>query len=172
MFPSDDESTAEVEQHEAKKKKVSKRQRPTPSSSNVHKKPKINPVQIVRSVPSTSQPVTAAELFGSDSEDDVDVQTPAPPSGKLLSTITRRLANGSSRQTDVTKIGSHYVEMKVYRCDEIERVAPINRWRQAIVTVKNRTDENTDAWMHLSNFIIATRKEFRKCPPTFVSNYY
>lgn len=93
-------------------------------------------------------------------------------SGKLLSYITRRLSNGHARQSHSTKTGSHYVELKVYKCDEIKKVLPVNRWRQAIVTIKNQTDDNTEAWQHLSNFIIATRKEYRTCPPSFMSNFY
>lgn len=117
--------------------------------------------------------VTAAELFGSDTEDDdASASVPAPQPGKLLSYISRRLANGIARQAHPTKSGSHFIELKVYKCNDIEKVSPVNRWRQAIITIKNRTDDDSEAWAHLANFIIATRKEFRTCPPTFVSNYY
>lgn len=154
---------------EQKKKKRSSSSTPVPSTSSSGSRPKkvkINPVQ--------KPHVTAKELFGSDSEDEEDDSSKSVPasSGKLLSYMSRRLANGVSRQGHPTKTGTHYVELKVYRTDEIQKIAPVNRWRQAIVTIKNQTDDTGEAWQHLANFIIATRKEFKTCPPTFVSNYY
>ncbi|XP_028174002.1 uncharacterized protein LOC114362701 isoform X2 [Ostrinia furnacalis] len=153
LFPSEDEAPVQPEPE--------KRKRKSSKSASTSKKSKAE----------HAHRVTAAELFGSDSEDD-DVTPPAPSPGKLLSYISRRLANGISRQAHPSKPGSHYIELKVYKCNDIEKVSPVNRWRQAIITVKNRTDDNSEAWTHLSNYIIATRKEFRSCPPTFVSNYY
>lgn len=140
---------------------------PAPSTSrSAPKKPYFKPIP--------PKKATAYDLFGTDSEDDEkeDVAVPGKAPIQLTSYLTRRLANGHSRQTYEHKPGTHYIDLKVYRCDEIKNVQPINRWRQAIVTVKNQTSENTDAWQHLTNFIMATRKEFVKCPPTFVSNYY
>lgn len=141
------------------------RSAPPPSRPSASKKPLIKPIP--------PKKCTVYDLFGTDSEDD-EKEVPASVPGKapLASYITRRLANGHSRQIHEKKPGSHYIDLKIYRCDEIEKVPPMNRWRQAIVTVKNQTFDNTDAWQHLSNFIMATRKEYVKCPPTFVSNYY
>lgn len=140
---------------------------PPPSRPSALKKP-----HQTRIKPIPPKKCTVYDLFGTDSEDD-EKEVPAV-TGKtpLASYITRRLANGHSRQIYEKKPGTHYIDLKIYRCDEIEKVPPMNRWRQAIVTVKNQTFDNTDAWQHLSNFIMATRKEYVKCPPTFVSNYY
>lgn len=145
---------------------------PSPTSasprSSTSKKPHFKPIP--------PKKPTAYDLFGTDSEDEEVKDVPAADTGRKLvplsSYITRRLANGHSRQSFDCKPGTHYIDLKVYRCDEINKIQPINRWRQAIVTVKNQTSDNTDAWQHLANFIMATRKEFRKCPQTFVSNYY
>lgn len=140
---------------------------PSTSASSSSKKMKINPV---------SKPhLTARDLFGTDSdEEDGDTQTTAgkKPSTVLLSSITRRLATGHARQSLPTKTGTHYIELKVYRCDEIENVAPMNRWRQAVVALKNRTDEGTEAWGHLTKFMCATRKEFKSSSQTFMSSYF
>lgn len=139
----------------------------TPSTSSSSKKVKINPV---------SKPhLTATDLFGTDSDEedrDTHETTGKKPNTVLSSSITRRLATGHARQTLLTKAGTHYIELKVYRCDEIENVAPMNRWRQAVVAVKNRTDEGTEAWGHLTKFICATRKEFKSSPQTFLSSYF
>lgn len=61
------------------------------------------------------------------------------------------------------KTGSHFIELKVYNCNEIKNVQPVNRWRHAVITIKNRTDDNTPAWGHLSQLIKETRKEFKGC---------
>lgn len=115
---------------------------------------------------------TMQDLFGSDSEEDVIVAPEETRKGTpIYSYITRRLANGISRQCNDKKTGSHYVELKVYSCNEIQNVQPINRWRHSVVTIKNRTDTDTEAWARLTDYIIATRKEFKDCPQSFNSSY-
>ncbi|KAL4702149.1 hypothetical protein ACJJTC_018113 [Scirpophaga incertulas] len=178
LFPSEDDEVQREQQQrpEIKKKRTSS---PAPSTSRakyaashqtepVQKKKKtvINPVHMKKP--------TAHDLFGSDSEEE-EAQLPVPtPTGNkpIHSYITRRLANGHSRQVYENKQGSHYIDLRVYTCDDIERVQPMNRWRHSIICVKNRTDNNTEAWQHLVNFISATRKEYRNCASTFISNYY
>ncbi|XP_047994124.1 formin-like protein 3 [Leguminivora glycinivorella] len=141
-----------------------KKSKPSTSSASSSKRVRIAPVK--------PRHGTAAELFGADSDDEgLEANQPAGE-GKLLSYISRRLANGFARQTNPDKKGTHFVEVKVYKCDDIEKVTPVNRWRHAVVNIKNRTDDNTEAWRHLANFIHATRKEYRTCAPSFVSNYY
>lgn len=120
---------------------------------------------------------TARDLFGADSEDeDEPAEHAASKSGKkiqpMYSYFTRKIARGYSRQSDENKVGSHYIELKIYKCDEIKNVLPLNRWRHAIVAIKNRTNDNTEAWRRLSEFVAATRKEFRENPPTFINSYF
>lgn len=117
---------------------------------------------------------TAAALFGSDSEDD----HPAPADNEigkkvspLNSYVMRRVTNGYSRQANALKSGTHFIELKIYKCDEIENVSPMNRWRQAIVTIKNRTDVDTESWRHLSAYLTAIRKEFKDCPSMIINSY-
>lgn len=192
LFPSDvdEEPQVQKKKHDGRKRKHASSRTSSPSRASPVPRPSTSAMSAVPSSAKPSAPprpsaskkpyikpipprkCTAYDLFGTDSED--DEKEPPAVTGKspLASYITRRLANGHSRQTFEKKPGTHYIDLKIYRCDEIENVQPINRWRQAIVTLKNQTFDNTDAWQHLSNFIIATRKEYVKCPPTFVSNYY
>lgn len=114
-----------------------------------------------------SEKTTAQELFGDDSDNDNAGKKTAP----LISYITRRVASGFSRQVDVGKKGSHFVELKIYKCDEIEPVSPMNRWRHAIVTVKNRTDIDAESWQHISAYLGAIRKEFKNVSPAFINSY-
>lgn len=50
------------------------------------------------------------------------------------------MANGVAHQSNDFKLGSYYIELKVYKSNEIEHVA--------------------------------TRKQFKVCPPTFIGSYY
>lgn len=148
---------------ENKKRKPSSTSSSQPSTSK-KSKPTIHPI-----TPVTKS--TARELFGSDSDDDeidVVVEKKSPP---IYSYITRRLANGFSRQMNEQKRGEFYIELKVYKCDEIERVQPVNRWRHSVITIKNKCDENSESWHRLNAYITSTRKEFKKCVPTFISSY-
>lgn len=95
---------------------------------------------------------SAKDIFGSDSDDDQC----APKAGKkpttaICSYFTKRVPHGVMRQTNVEKEGSHYIELKVYKCDEINHIQPMNRWRHAIITVKNKSDVGTEAWEHQQN---------------------
>lgn len=137
-------------------------------------KPKKKKKTIINPINSCRRP-TSHELFGTDS-DEPEEEPAGIASGKkippLNSYFTRRIANGISRQSDDRKTGKYYVELKIYNVEEIERVSPINRWRHAILTVKNRTDDRTPAWDRLKEFVGETRKEFKHCPLDFVSHYY
>lgn len=169
LFPSDDEAPRpRVEKKQRRKhspEASTSRATPAHSPTPKKKKPVFKPISTKRT--------SARDLFGTDSEEEDVVPS---NSGKrptpLVSYITRRLANGHSRQVFDEKPGTHFIDLRIYKCDEIEKVQPMNRWRHSIVCVKNRTDETSEAWQHLANFMIATRKEYRCCPPTFISNYY
>lgn len=154
----------------APKKKRNRLPAAAPSTPKPSKKPRINPVKLP-DLP------TAADLFGSDDSEDEQqpITSSAPRRGKktpIYSYISSRIANGYSRQAHSAKTGSHYVEVKVYKCDDIDKVLPINRWQHSVITVKNQTNADTEAWAHLTKFISATRKEFREIPKTFISNNY
>lgn len=156
------------------RKKRTKRKTPAKPSSS--KKLKINPIA---SPPSKA---TAKDLFGSDSEDgdDGDDDNKECPDRRsdskkgnktippLYSYITRRIANGYARQLSETKEGSHYVELKIYNTVEAEKVSPINRWRHSIITVKMKTNEDTEVWQHIKGVVGAARRSFRNCPTSFI----
>ncbi|XP_049872824.1 uncharacterized protein LOC126380908 [Pectinophora gossypiella] len=172
LFASDDDEVEAVRKPENTKKR-GKSSAASESSSSKKSKPSGRSMPSISPVPVHKKP-TARELFGTDSED--ETEEPSSSGNKkftpLYSYLTRRVANGLARQADEDKKGSHYIEMKIYKCDEVEKVSAINRWRHAIVTIKNRTDDDTDAWQHLSKYISATRKEFKNCPPTFIGSYF
>lgn len=168
IFPSEDESSDEV-QMKAKPKENKKRKSTPTCSAQPSTSKKSKPV--IRPIPPVTKS-TARELFGSDSDDDDAVEVPSverkPP---IYSYITRRLANGFSRQIDENKKGAFYIELKVYKCDEIERIQPVNRWRHSVITIKNKTDEDSESWRHLNEYIKSTRQEFKRCTPTFINSY-
>lgn len=110
---------------------------------------------------------TANELFGGG-----DDQMPEHLNEGLYSYLQRRLPNGYAKQTNDAKLGSHYVEVKVWNSDDIEKVAPTNRWRHLIISLKNRSDTDTEAWRLLSQYLSAVRKEFKDCPVSYRSSYY
>lgn len=141
----------------------------TPSTSHQSKKKQASIKPIPPPVRLTSQ-----ELFGEDSDEEEDKIEPSSIEGKvppIQSIFVNKVATGISKQVSPMKTGTHYIELKVYRSSDIENILPINRWRQAIVTLKCKTDADTDLWQHLSNVVLAARKEFRGVPNTF-SSYF
>lgn len=137
---------------------------------------KVMPAPPTPPAPNTSKKMkeTITQLFGEISDDE-DVNGGAgaslPRKENLVSSIVQRVANGTSRQVYNDKTGSHYIEIKIYNCKEIENVPPMNRWRQSIIAIKNRTDMNTEAWKHLAMYISTTRAEFKEIPASYVGAY-
>ncbi|XP_047023155.1 uncharacterized protein LOC124633463 [Helicoverpa zea] len=139
--------------------------------------PTVHPISPVMKPQRSDMKTTSHDLFGSDSDDDREEIAASNLKGNkkitpLYSYFTRRVANGLSRQTDELKQGPYYIELKIYDVKTIEHVAPINRWRHSIISIKNRTENNTPAWARLKDFIDETRREFKNCPLEFVSSYY
>lgn len=114
--------------------------------------------------------MTAQDLFGDDSDDG---EKPGCSNSveALQSVFINKLSSGLSKQVLPDKKGSHYIEVKVYRTDEIEKVLPINRWRHSVTSLKIRTDVNSEVWTHLANVVKAARKEFRGVPNHFSSHF-
>lgn len=135
--------------------------------SKKHKKTYSNNVMSdTHANPPHNKRTSTSDIFGSDSDEEqlISAKPSKKPPPPINSYFNKRVANGVSRQSDLSKIGSHFIELKVYNCDEIRNIQPMNRWRHAIITIKNQTSDNTEAWEHLTQFIKATRKEFKDCP--------
>ncbi|CAH0717052.1 unnamed protein product, partial [Brenthis ino] len=173
IFLSEESSSEERTEPKGKEKKaVRKNKRGHNSHGN---EPSTSGDAIVRvrssGKKSRSAKVTAQDLFGVDSDDgeinDVTCKNTSP----LVSYLTKRVTNGFSRQIKFDKPGSHFVEIKIYKCEEIERVSPMNRWRYAIVALKNRTNVDTESWRHLSAYLSEVRKEFKECSPNFINSH-
>lgn len=123
--------------------------------------------------PEVERKASARDVFGSDSDDD-NFHIPKPgkkTSAPICSYFTKRVPHGVVRQTNVEKEGSHFVELKVYKYDEIKNVQPMNRWRHAIISIKAKSETDTPAWEHLAQYIRATRQEFKDCRPDVISGY-
>ncbi|CAB3254146.1 unnamed protein product [Arctia plantaginis] len=178
IFSSDDEAGYQQQLKKPKDSKASsssltaKRSAVGESMNTEIKKKKKNKTTI-NPISASTRP-TLHDLFGTDSDDEQEEETVGSTSGKkippLHSYYTRRVANSISKQIDENKKGKFYVEVKIY--DHSERIAPINRWRHAIVTVKNRTNDGTLAWNHMKNFLKETHREFKHCPIDYVSSYF
>lgn len=93
---------------------------------------------------------TARDLLGSDSD---EPQDSSYGNEELSSYIYRRVANGYTKQYKNNQRGSHYIDLKIYKCNELENVKPKQRWRKSILTLKTKTDDNTRGWQHLVDFL-------------------
>lgn len=165
MFPSEDEASGvDAELPCAQPSKPKKRSKTSTSSRENSKKTKLQ---------ASSSPCkpTMKDLFGDDSDDDNAAAGASGKDMRLPCYFTRRVANGYARQYFPNKKGSFYIELKIYDSNEIEKVVPMNRWRQAIVAVKTLTENNTEAWRHLSSYLKITRAEFKECPPSFTNSF-
>lgn len=180
LFQSDSESQVEEAEIKPQPKKRCKSSIPAirehsskPSSSRSEprqpstKRAKINPIT---QAPRSS---TAHDLFGTDSDDDEPEGAVKKNGNKaILSYLTKKVANGYNRQVKANAVGSHYVELKVYNCADIENVLPVNRWRHAVLTYKCRMNPDSEPFKDLNKLVASAKKDFRDCPRTFISSYY
>lgn len=110
----------------------------------------------------------AKDILGSDSEIDEDLS--CGKKDNLVSSLSRRVANGVSKQYNHDTKGSYFIDLKLYLCSDIENVTPMNRWRQAIVTVKTRADENDPDHRYLVKFLKEVKKRFKECPVSYYAS--
>lgn len=106
--------------------------------------------------------------MGGESDED-EAPNALGKNNELCSYLYRRVPRGVSKQFNNNISGSHYVDLKLYMCDEIATVSPMNRWRHAVVTLKLKTDENTAAYRYLVKFLKEIKKNFKNAPVTYVS---
>lgn len=106
------------------------------------------------------------DLFGEDDSDDGACGSSGMQPPRLPCYITRRVANGYARQYNDKKKGTYYIDLKIYDSNEVEKITPMNRWRQAIISIKTRADNTSEAWRHLSKYVKETRAEYKSFPPT------
>ncbi|XP_028162794.1 uncharacterized protein LOC114354564 [Ostrinia furnacalis] len=168
LFLSSDDS--EVESKPVEKKSNKRR-----SSSKPREEPKVKKTK-TSITPYTPPPrLTANDLFGEDSDEEHRVKpSTSSKSGNippLLSSFTRRESRGFSKQISETKEGKYYVELKIYNTEEVQKIAPINRWRYAITTIKMKLDEHKDSWHTLKEFVNLIKKDFRNCPVSLLGSY-
>lgn len=115
----------------------------------------------------TSEKLTAKDIMGSDSEID---DSPSGKRDELNSYLSRRVANGISKQYNNDINGSCFIDLKLYTCEEIVNISPMNRWRHAIVTLKMKSEENDPAYRYLVKFLKEAKNKFKDCPVTYVSS--
>lgn len=139
------------------KKKKSKTDKATATKTKITSKA----IQEKKQEKKSAKRSTMNELFGYNSEENEGNDI---PKNILYSYLTQRTGNGYARQTYNTKIGSHYVELKIYDCAEIDNVSPMNRWRHAIFALKCKSNTDTKAWSSLTQYITDVKKEFEKKP--------
>ncbi|KAL0880875.1 hypothetical protein ABMA27_002056 [Loxostege sticticalis] len=109
---------------------------------------------------------TANDIMGDDSDDPAE---DIYGTDDLNSYIYRRVANGYTKQYKNDQTGTHYIDLKIYECKELENVKPKQRWRKSILTLKTKSDNNTDAWRHLVNFLKDVKLQFKDVPISFVN---
>lgn len=87
---------------------------------------------------------------------------------ELSSYIYRRVANGYTKQYKNNQQGTHYIDLKIYKCNKLENVQPKQRWRKSILTLKTKSDDNARGWHHLVQFLKEIKNEFKDVPINFV----
>ncbi|XP_048484366.1 suppressor protein SRP40 [Plutella xylostella] len=154
----------------SKKENTEKTSKKRDGTTKLKKENQVKAATQLESRPSTSLKTTAKDIMGVDSDIDEDLLNNGKKSD-LISYFSRRVANGISKQTHPDLQGTHFIDLKLYMCSEIENVSPMNRWRHSIVTVKAKSNDDSDAWKYLIKFLQEIKKDFKDSPVTYVSSY-
>lgn len=129
------------------------------STSRKRKHEKIAPAQ-------PPSKYSSYELFGTDSEEEGDDHvnikstTLGNNSNQMFSYFTIKYPKAYSRQVHKKKVGEYYIELKI---NDINKSELITKRRRADITIKNRTNCNTEAWFHLKKFIEVCRRQTKQC---------
>lgn len=121
-----------------------------------------------RCAETSSTKVTAKDIMGTDSDADEDKKI--GKKDELISYLCRRGPSGISKQFNSDIRGSRFADLKLYMCNEIQNISPMNRWRHAIVTLKTKIDDDNPAYRYLVKFLKEVKKNFKDCPITYVSS--
>lgn len=81
----------------------------------------------------------------------------------LKSVLSRRGSSGYTVQTDPTRRGDYYIELRVYNTREVESLP--DKWKHSIVTYKSGINQNTIVWQNLHRLIDSARDEFKGIRP-------
>lgn len=89
------------------------------------------------------------------------------PGAKVLpSYFINRVANGNERRTAVTE-GAFYVDLKLYATKDAQDTDSLDLWKKAQVRIKFHTDENSEQWGQLYNFVRSVDSIFKEEPKFF-----
>lgn len=82
----------------------------------------------------------------------------------LKNFLSRRIASGNSHQSDPTRQGEYYIEVRVSSCRELEAVTD-NRWKHSLISFKIAVDAKTPTWKAVTQLVSAVKQDFRSIPP-------
>lgn len=90
----------------------------------------------------------------------------------LRSYLSRRSGSGYTLQSDPTRRGDYYVELRVYNTKEIESLEK-ERWKRALVTLRSSTNEGTPIWKAVTQLVTASKEEYKRIQPVlYPSNIF
>lgn len=91
----------------------------------------------------------------------------------LRSWLTQRVAGGYTSQSDPTKVGEYFVELRVYNTREVEKIPANERWKHSLLSLKLGTNTDTRFWKALNATVIAGRDELKHIQPIlFTDNVF
>lgn len=84
----------------------------------------------------------------------------------LRNFLSRRTASGFSQQSDPSRRGEYYVELRVFRTRELEPyAAESTRWKRAFVTYKAAVNDGSPVFQAVSRVVSAAKEEFKGIQP-------
>ncbi|XP_063369034.1 uncharacterized protein LOC134657418 [Cydia amplana] len=87
----------------------------------------------------------------------------------LDSSIVQRVANGLTKRT-LELDGAFFVELRVYKTDDVRRELPENRWKKALLSIKTQLDSDTPPWESLIKFTKHIKSLFKDTEAKFYLN--
>lgn len=108
--------------------------------------------------PAANAVASAWSVLTSDSEEEGAIRR-AANSTPLTSVLTRRVPDGVVRRLQNLR-GDHFIELKLYKVEDINKVAPLDRWEKAIVNLKLQIDGNAAEVTLINKFLKLCKERF------------
>lgn len=83
---------------------------------------------------------------------------------KLKSYLTRRVGSGYTMQSDPTRRGEFYIEVRISNCQELEAIST-NRWKHSLLCFKTAVNDDSPTWKAVTQLVGTVKEDYSSIQP-------
>lgn len=83
---------------------------------------------------------------------------------KLKTYLTRRVGSGYTMQSNPTKRGEFYIEVRISNSQELEAIAT-DRWKHSLLCFKTAVNADSPTWKALTQLVATVKEDYSSVQP-------